>query len=117
MLDGVVKGIKGSNAWVIHGNHTATGKPLLANDPHLETMIPSVWYQAELIWNENGKKQQIKGATMPGLPFVMIGRNDYMAWGITNNIIDNSDYYVEVLNLKNSTYLYDNEWLPLEESK
>jgi len=54
---------------------------------------------------------------MPGLPFVMIGRNDYMAWGITNNIIDNSDYYVEVLNLKNSTYLYDNEWLPLEESK
>jgi len=56
MLDGVVKGIKGSNAWVIHGNHTATGKPLLANDPHLETMIPSVWYQAELIWNENGKK-------------------------------------------------------------
>lgn len=54
---------------------------------------------------------------MPGLPFVMIGRHDYMAWGITNNIIDNSDYYVEVLNLNNSTYLYDNQWLPLAESK
>lgn len=44
MLDGVIKGIKGSNCWVVHGNHTTTGKPLLANDPHLETMIPSMWY-------------------------------------------------------------------------
>jgi penicillin G amidase len=112
-LDDVIKGIKGSNSWVIHGNHTASGKPILANDPHLETMIPSMWYQAEFVWNHNNKLKQAMGATLPGLPFIMIGRTDYFAWGITNNIIDISDYYVETI--KDSEYLFNDKWLPLKE--
>lgn len=51
---------------------------------------------------------------MPGLPFIMIGRTDYMAWGITNNIVDNSDFYLETIS--NHTYLYDGKWLPLKET-
>ncbi|KAL4453701.1 hypothetical protein ABPG74_009597 [Tetrahymena malaccensis] len=114
MLDGVAKGIKGSNSWVVHGNHTASGKPLLANDPHLETMIPSIWYQSELIWKTNGKTHRAMGATLPGIPFMMIGRTEYASWGITNDIIDNSDYYIE--KIQNNTYFYNNEWHPLKES-
>lgn len=108
MMEEVVKGIQGSNSWVVHGNHTASGKPLLANDPHLETMIPSFWYQTELLWNDTGKAM---GVTLPGIPFIMIGRTDYVAWGITNNIIDNSDYYVETI--MNDTYYYNSTWIPL----
>lgn len=52
------------------------------------------------------------GATLPGLPFIMIGRTDYIAWGITNNIIDSSDFYVETI--KDNKYLYNNEWHPVK---
>lgn len=119
MIDDVAKGIKGSNMWVVNGNHTTTGKPLLANDPHLETIIPSIWYQAELVvtgkeGDSSDKKAKSMGATLPGLPFVMIGRTEYIAWGITNNIIDNSDYYVETV--KENQYLFDNHWLPLKQT-
>lgn len=110
MLENVVKGIQGSNSWVVHGNHTASGKPLLANDPHLETLIPSIWYQAELVWkHDDGERHQVIGATLPGLPYMMIGRSNYFSWGITNNIIDIADYYIETI--KDGKYLYNSTWI------
>jgi len=84
----------GSNNWVVSGSHTATGKPLLANDTHLELNIPSIWYQIHLTapgWN-------VKGFTFPGAPMVIIGHNDRIAWGFTNNGADVQDLYIETFN-------------------
>src|SRR5206468_8710588 len=84
----------GSNNWVVSGAHTATGKPLLANDTHLELMIPSIWYEIHLTapgWN-------IKGFTLPGAPMSIIGHNDHIALGFTNNGADVQDLYVETFN-------------------
>jgi len=84
----------GSNNWVVSGAHTATGKPLLANDTHLELTIPSIWYEIHLTapgWN-------VKGFTLPGAPMVIIGHNDRIAWGFTNNGADVQDLYIETLN-------------------
>lgn len=85
----------GSNNWVVSGAHTATGKPLLANDTHLELSIPSIWYQVHLTapgWN-------VAGFTFPGAPLVVIGHNDRIAWGFTNNGADVQDLYIETFNL------------------
>src|SRR5258708_23654379 len=84
----------GSNNWVVSGAHTATGKPLLANDTHLELTIPSIWYELHLTapgWN-------VKGFTLPGAPMVIIGHNDRIAWGFTNNGADVQDLYLETFN-------------------
>jgi penicillin amidase len=84
----------GSNNWVVSGAHTATGKPLLANDTHLELMIPSIWYEVHLTapgWN-------VKGFTLPGAPMVIIGHNERIAWGFTNNEADVQDLYLEAFN-------------------
>jgi penicillin amidase len=84
----------GSNNWVVSGAHTVTGKPLLANDTHLELTIPSIWYEIHLTapgWN-------VKGFTLPGAPMVIIGHNDRIAWGFTNNGADVQDLYVETFN-------------------
>jgi penicillin amidase len=84
----------GSNNWVVNGAHTATGKPLLANDTHLELMLPPIWYQIHVTapgWN-------VKGFTLPGAPLVIIGHNDRIAWGFTNNGADVQDLYIETFN-------------------
>jgi penicillin amidase len=84
----------GSNNWVVSGAHTATGKPLLANDTHLELTIPSIWYQIHLTapgWN-------VKGFTLPGAPMLIIGHNERIAWGFTNSGADVQDLYVETFN-------------------
>src|SRR6266705_4403379 len=84
----------GSNNWVVSGAHTATGKPLLANDTHLDLMMPSIWYEVHLTapdWN-------VKGLTLPGAPMVIIGHNERIAWGFTNNGADVQDLYIETLN-------------------
>jgi penicillin G amidase len=81
----------GSNNWVVSGAHTATGKPLLANDTHLELSIPPIWYEVHLTapaWN-------VQGFTLPGAPLVVIGHNDKIAWGFTNNGADVQDLYIE----------------------
>ncbi len=83
----------GSNNWVVGGSRTATGKPLLANDPHLGLTVPSVWYFAHLSWPDN----DLIGATFPGLPSVVLGRNRKIAWGFTNTNPDVQDLYVERL--------------------
>ena len=81
----------GSNAWVISGEHTESGRPLLANDPHLRLEIPSVWYLAHISTPEFG----IVGATLPGLPLPILGRNRNLAWGFTNTGSDVQDLFIE----------------------
>lgn len=81
----------GSNNWVVDGTMTTTGKPLLANDPHLGTRIPSTWYLAHV----KGGDFEIIGATLPGAPAVALGRNRFIAWGATNVAADVEDLYRE----------------------
>jgi penicillin amidase len=88
----------GSNNWVVSGAQTASGKPLLANDTHLEMSVPSIWYETHLTspgWN-------VKGFTFPGAPLVVIGHNDRIAWGFTNNGADVQDLYIETFNPANA---------------
>ena len=84
----------GSNNWVLSGRRTVSGKPLLANDPHLGLTAPSVWYFASL----QSPGLNVIGATLPGLPGVVLGRNDRVAWGVTNTGVDQQDLYLERLN-------------------
>ncbi len=81
----------GSNNWAVSGAHTQSGKPLVANDPHLSLTVPGIWYAAQL---ETGAFH-VTGATVPGVPFVVIGRNTHIAWGFTNSTADVQDLYVE----------------------
>ena len=84
----------GSNNWVVSGAHTATGKPLLANDTHLELSIPPIWYEIHL----TAPNYNAKGFTLPGGPLIVIGHNDRIAWGFTNNGADVQDLYIETFN-------------------
>lgn len=85
----------GSNNWVISGTHTASGYPLLANDPHLGLSAPSIWYQMHMNTVRAGGSVDIIGVQLPGVPNVIIGHNGRVAWGITNVIPDVTDNYVE----------------------
>ena len=84
---------RGSNNWVVDGTLTASGRPLLANDPHLGTRLPSVWYLAHMSAGEF----DVIGATLPGAPAVALGRNRFIAWGATNVAADVEDLYRETL--------------------
>ncbi len=81
----------GSNAWVVDGTRSTTGRPLLANDPHLSLNLPSIWYEAHLC----GGDYAVTGATFPGVPGVIIGHNDRIAWGVTNGMVDVQDLFIE----------------------
>lgn len=81
----------GSNNWVVDGGRTLSGKPLLANDPHLGLSAPSVWYFAHL----SVAGHDVIGATLPGVPAVVLGRNNQIAWGFTNTAPDVQDLYLE----------------------
>ncbi|MCW2882536.1 MAG: penicillin amidase or acylase [Sphaerisporangium sp.] len=104
----------GSNSWVVDGAHTGTGKPLLANDPHLGPRIPSIWYQAGLHCRVKSAAcpYEVVGYTFSGLPGVVIGHNDRVAWGFTNLGPDVADLYVE--HTKGDTYEVKGTWLPME---
>ena len=101
-------GGKGSNSWVLPGSRTRSGKPLLANDPHLGLSAPAIWYFAHLQTPAGlapgGLSQpgmNVVGATLPGLPFVVLGRTDKVAWGFTNTGPDVQDLYLEQINPAN----------------
>ncbi|MFF4461245.1 penicillin acylase family protein [Streptomyces mirabilis] len=87
----------GSNSWVVAGKYTITGKPLLANDPHLSASLPSVWYQMGLHCTSVSSKCQydVSGYTFAGMPGVVIGHNQDIAWGMTNSGVDVTDLYLE----------------------
>lgn len=81
----------GSNNWVVNGRWTHTGRPMLANDPHLPPVFPTFWYENHLI----GGRYNVSGFTSPGVPGVIIGHNEHLAWGITNAYPDIQDLYLE----------------------
>ena len=87
----------GSNNWVIAGSKSATGKPILANDPHLGIQMPSIWYQVGLHCRVvNGAcPYDVAGVGFAGVPGVIIGHNARIAWGVTNGTVDTQDYFIE----------------------
>jgi penicillin amidase len=110
-LVGILSPTHGSNNWVVDGTRTASGKPMLANDPHLAPQMPSIWYH----WHLNAPGLDVTGAGLPGLPGVIIGRNRRLAWGVTNAGPDTQDLYLERFNPENPhQYEYQGAW---EEAK
>lgn len=92
----------GSNAWVISGKRTASGKPILANDPHLEWSIPSPWHQVHL----KAPGLDATGVTLAGVPGVIIGHNRRIAWGVTNLGFGVEDLYIEKINPQTGQYVF-----------
>jgi len=99
----------GSNNWAIAGSHTASGKPLLSNDMHLGLMEPNIWFMADL----RAPGYHAEGVTLPGLPFVIAGHNEHVAWGYTALYADVQDLYVEKLDGNGNYLAADGSWKPL----
>ncbi|MBW9092547.1 penicillin acylase family protein [Microbacterium jejuense] len=104
----------GSNSWVVSGANTDTGKPLLANDPHLGASLPSVWHQIQLKCSEVTDECpfDVAGFSFSGLPGVVIGHNERVAWGFTNLTTDVTDLYLE--KIQGDSYWYDGALVPLQ---
>lgn len=99
----------GSNNWVLAGTRTVTGKPLVANDPHVPYYAVSIWHEVVL----NGGSFQVAGVALAGMPAVMIGRSRRVAWGITNNICSLRDLYQEKSDPQHpGCFFYDGKWEP-----
>ncbi len=90
---------KGSNNWVVSGSNSTSGKPLLANDPHLGLGAPAIWYFTRMQSKASG--MDVIGASLPGLPFIVLGRTRQVAWGFTNTGPDVQDLYIERINPSN----------------
>jgi len=100
----------GSNSWVLSGAKTTTGRPILANDPHLGFGQPPVWWEATLLAGDLA----VSGAFAPGAPVALVGHTPHLAWGVTNVMIDDSDFYVERLNPNNpDEYEYQGAFEPV----
>ena len=99
----------GSNNWVIAGNHTAGGKPLLSNDMHLGLTEPNIWFMADL----SAPGFHAAGVTLPGVPFVIAGHNEHVAWGFTALYADVQDLYMEKLDGNGNYRSPDGSWKPL----
>jgi penicillin amidase len=100
---------QGSNNWVIGGSRTQSGKPLLANDPHLEISVPPIWYEIHLCC----PTINVTGVSLPGVPVVVIGHNESIAWGITNSGADVQDLFIERLDARGENYADGEVWRPL----
>ena len=105
-----IRGTEGggaSNSWVVSGKKSASGKPLLANDPHLDYSVPGIWYEAHIV----SPSLNVSGALFPGVPFVIIGANEHVAWGFTNVMADDADFYIEKINPANpDQYEFMGRW-------
>jgi penicillin amidase len=105
----------GSNNWVVAGSHTATGAPLLSNDMHLGLTAPDIWYEAAL-HADGPTALNVEGFTLPGVPFVIVGRNPFVAWGFTNSGADVQDVLIEHFRKSGSETEYerpDHTWAPV----
>jgi penicillin G amidase len=100
---------QGSNNWVVDASRTTTGKPLLANDPHLAISVPSIWFEVHL----TGPGIDVAGVALPFSPGVLIGHNDRIAWGFTNSEGDVQDLYLERLNEDGTAAEHLGSWEPL----
>ena len=83
----------GSNAWAISGERSQSGLPMLAGDPHLGVGIPPFWYETTLTWGN----EWISGASLPGVPGIVLGRNKHLAWSFTNVMADDTDFFIETV--------------------
>jgi len=99
-----------SNSWVLHGSRTASGRPILANDPHLAIEMPSVWWEVHV----TSDTLNVAGVTIPGIPFIIIGHNARLGWGLTNVGTDVQDFFIEQLDASRTRYRAGDRWLPLE---
>ena len=98
---------QGSNAWVVGGGRSASGRPLLANDVHLTLQVPSLWYENHL----SGGEFHVTGASLPGTPGVVIGHNERVAWGVTNGENDVQDLFIERFDrVDRLRYQFRGEW-------
>jgi penicillin amidase len=105
----------GSNNWAVSGARSVTGKPILANDMHLALSAPGIWYQIHEVVEE---RFNVTGVALPGTPMVIAGHNDRIAWGITNVMNDDVDFYLEKINPDNADeYEFNGAWRPLEVRK
>jgi len=100
----------GSNNWAVGGSLTASGKAMVANDPHLGLHLPSVWYQVHL----RSPTYRAAGMTLPGAPGVVLGRGPHVAWAFTNTMLDDHDLFFERLDDGGEKYLRGDRWLPVE---
>ena len=106
----------GSNNWVVSGAHTASGKPLLANDMHLNLAVPGIWYEADLAVTGSANDLHIAGVTLPGLPLIVVGHNQHIAWGFTSLGADVQDVYIEQTRGSGSSAEFqatDGTWQPI----
>jgi penicillin amidase len=103
-------GLPASNNWVVDGSMTKSGKPMLANDPHLPQSMPSIWYEAVLVTPDGFTA----GALAAGSPAVTIGTNGHVAWGVTSVCADVMDLSLEHLSADGRSYEFQGKWLPLE---
>jgi penicillin G amidase len=101
----------GSNNWAVSPQKSSTGQALLANDMHLGLAIPGIWYQMHQVAEG---KLNVTGVVLPGAPLVICGHNDSIAWGMTNVMVDDLDFYRETLNSDSTRYYYDNGWHDLK---
>jgi len=100
---------QGSNSWAVAGDRAASGGPLLANDPHLSITMPALWYENHL----SGGGFHVTGASIPGIPGVVIGHNEHVAWGVTNGMNDVQDLYIEKFDPTDPAglrYEYQGQW-------
>ncbi len=107
----------GSNSWVLSGKLTQTGTPILANDPHLGIQMPSIWYEIGLHCEPVSPQcpYNVVGSSFASLPGVIIGHNDYIAWGVTNLGPDVQDLFIERINPDNpNQYEFNNQWVDME---
>jgi penicillin G amidase len=99
-----MEGMVGSNNWAVSGSKTASGKPMLANDPHLNLTLPSIWFQVQI----HTPEMNVYGVSLPGVPGVIIGFNEHIAWGVTNVSHDVGDFYkIKWTNSEKTKYLLD----------
>jgi len=102
-----VDGGGASNSWVISGQKSETGMPILANDPHLGHGAPGIWYEAHLVT----PSINVSGSILAGIPYVVIGANEHVAWGFTNVMADDADFYIEKIKADDpNKYLYKGRW-------
>jgi len=100
-----------SNNWAVSGERSETGQPLLANDMHLGFMSPGIWYQMHQVVEG---KLNVTGVVLPGQPYVIVGHNEDIAWGMTNLTVDNLDFYMETLNPQDSNqYRLNGRWVDM----
>ena len=105
----------GSNNWAVSGKKSETGMPILANDMHLGLNVPGIWYQIHIVLEG---EYDVTGLAIPGAPGIVAGHNEHIAWGMTNVMLDDMDFYLETINPENNTqYKFNGEWKAMNVQK